>query len=99
MLSSGSGSRLDGACRIAASHPGGAVMPRLFSAVIALVVGYLDGAALGAVSYDFLATLGPDKELKIALVAALATGPLGALLGVIFAMTPPIGAEPAKPAE
>jgi hypothetical protein len=62
-------------------------MPRLFSALIALVVGYLDGAGLGAACYEFLARAGPDKEMHIALVAVLATGPLGALLAFFLAGT------------
>jgi len=71
-------------------------MPRLFSALTALVVGYLDGAGLGAVSYDFLASLGPDKDVKVALVAALATGPLGALLGLALALAGPFAGEEEK---
>lgn len=59
-------------------------MPKLFSTLIALVVGYLDGAGLGAVSYGFIARLEADQDARIALVAALATGPLGALLALIF---------------
>jgi cation transporter-like permease len=74
-------------------------MPKLISALTALIVGYLDGAGLGAASYDALAGLGPDKDLKIALVAGLVMGPLGALLGLLVALTQPSGAEPAKPAE
>jgi hypothetical protein len=60
-------------------------MPKLFSTLIAIVIGYLDGAGLGAVSYGFIARLGADQDARIALVAALAAGPLGALLGLLFA--------------
>lgn len=60
-------------------------MPKLFSTLIATVIGYLDGAGLGAVSYGSIAGLGTDQDARIALVAALATGPLGALLGLLFA--------------
>jgi hypothetical protein len=60
-------------------------MPKLFSALIALVVGYLDGAGLGAATYEILARVEPDKDVNIALVAALATGPLGALLALFLA--------------
>lgn len=69
-------------------------MPKLVSAITALVVGYLGGAGLGAELYGFVS----DRELTIVLVAALAAGPLGALLGLLFARTPS-RAEPAKSAE
>lgn len=59
-------------------------MPKLIAALSALVVGYLDGAGLGAASYDFLLRVGPDKDAHIVLVAALATGPLGALMGYLL---------------
>lgn len=67
-------------------------MPKLITSMIALVVGYLDGAGLGAASYDMITGFRPDNELKIALVAALVTGPIGALLGVVVAASSPSGA-------
>ncbi len=36
-------------------------------------------------SYGFITQLGAHQDARIALVAALATGPLGALLALIFA--------------
>jgi hypothetical protein len=70
-------------------------MPKLISALIAIVVGYLEGAGLGAVLYGF-AGHGADKEINIVLVAGLAAGPLGALLGLLLARTqsPAAGAKP-----
>ncbi|QGM99013.1 hypothetical protein [Methylocystis parvus] len=67
-------------------------MPKLISSLIALVIGYLDGAGLGAATYDLLAGSRPGMELKIALIAVLVTGPLGALLGVLFALDRSAGA-------
>lgn len=58
-------------------------MPRLFSTTTAIIIGYLDGAGLGALLADVLAGHGDDA--KIALVAVFLTGPLGALLGLLLA--------------
>lgn len=60
-------------------------MPKPFSTLVAIVIGYLDGAGLGAASLGFLAGLDASQDMKIALAAALAAGPLGALLGLLFA--------------
>lgn len=71
-------------------------MPRLFSTLIASVVGYLDGAGLSAVSLDLFSRQGVARELEISFVAALVIGPLGAFLG--FALTL-IGAGGSKEAD
>jgi hypothetical protein len=61
-------------------------MPRLFSAIVGLVIGYLDGAGLGAGSLDFAFSYGANEDLKIAMIAPLVTGPLGAVLGVMVTL-------------
>ncbi len=57
-------------------------MPRSFSIVIATIMGYLNGAGLGALSIDLLSSHAA-KELNTTLVALIITGPLGALFALL----------------
>jgi hypothetical protein len=61
-----------------------AEMPRAFSILISTIVGYLNGAGLGALSIELLSNH-RDKELQTTLIALIVMGPLGALLGLLIA--------------
>lgn len=59
---------------------------KAFAILINVVTGYLNAAGLGALSLEFASNHGgsPRKEVLLAL---LVIGPLGALLGLLFAAT------------
>jgi hypothetical protein len=56
-------------------------MPKAFAILINVIIGYLDGAGLGALSLELFANPG-DSQAHAALLALLMIGPLGALLGL-----------------
>jgi hypothetical protein len=60
-------------------------MPKAFAILINVIIGYLDGAGLGALSLEFLPNPG-DSQVHAALLALLMIGPLGALLGLAIAV-------------
>jgi hypothetical protein len=61
-------------------------MSKSFAAMFGVLIGYIDGAGLGAVSIDLFSGYGADKDVQIAMIAAFVTGPLGALLGLLAAL-------------
>lgn len=56
-------------------------MPRPFSVILDAIVGYLNGAGLGALLIELLSS--PDRETTATLVALFVMGPFGALLGLL----------------
>ncbi len=60
-------------------------MPKAFAILINVIIGYLDGAGLGALSLELFANPG-DSQAHAALLALLMIGPLGALLGLAIAV-------------
>ena len=69
-------------------------MPKAFAILINVIIGYLDGAGLGALSLEFLPNPS-DSQVHAALLALLMIGPLGALLGLVIA----VGQDEAKKAQ
>jgi hypothetical protein len=57
---------------------------KAFAILLNMVIGYLNGAGLGALSLEFLSNNG-DSPRQTALFALLVIGPLGALLGLLIA--------------
>ncbi len=58
-------------------------MPKAFAILNNTIVGYLDGAGLGALSLGLLPNLN-DSQSQAALLALLVIGPLGAVLGLMI---------------
>jgi hypothetical protein len=58
-------------------------MPKAFAILINSIIGYLDFAALGALSLDLLPNHS-DSQTHAELLALLVIGPLGALIGLII---------------
>ena len=50
---------------------------------VGLILGYVVGAALGALAIEVLSTNTHDKSLEMAMTSAFVTGPIGALCGAI----------------
>ncbi len=68
----------------AGRQPGGMTLPKAFAILVNMVIGYLNGAGLGALSLEFLANH-CDSPRQTVLFAFLVIGPLGALLGFLIA--------------
>ncbi|CAJ0891931.1 hypothetical protein AMST5_04176 [freshwater sediment metagenome] len=60
-------------------------MPKAFAILINVIIGYLDGAGLGALSLELLPDPW-DSQAHAALLALLMIGPLGALFGLAIAV-------------
>jgi hypothetical protein len=60
-------------------------MRTLLYCIAGIVAGYLVGAALGVVLISNFSPNTHDKSVEIATTAALVTGPLGAVIGLIAA--------------
>jgi hypothetical protein len=60
-------------------------MPKAFAILINIIIGYIDGAGLGALSLDLISNH-RDSHSQAALLALLVIGPLGALLGLTIAV-------------
>jgi hypothetical protein len=60
-------------------------MPKAFAILINIIIGYIDGAGLGALSLDLLSNHS-NSNPQAALLALLVIGPLGALLGLTIAV-------------
>ncbi|MGJ0508678.1 MAG: hypothetical protein ACR652_16440 [Methylocystis sp.] len=72
-------------------------MPPFLSILTGLCMGYLDGAGLGAAAGDLLLGQGAP-DVRIAWIAGLLTGPLGAILGALLAARAPEGGKAARSA-
>lgn len=59
-------------------------MPKAFAIFIDMIVGYLNGAGLGALSLEFLSNR-IDSQPQTALLALLVVGPLGAFFSLLIA--------------
>jgi hypothetical protein len=60
-------------------------MPKAFAILINVIIGYIDGAGLGALSLELLSNH-RDSRPQAALLALVVVGPLGALLGLTIAV-------------
>jgi hypothetical protein len=56
---------------------------RIIAGSLGLVIGYFAGAATGAVLVALFSGNTHDKSVEIVMTAAFATGPLGALIGLL----------------
>jgi hypothetical protein len=57
---------------------------KAFAILVNMVIGYLTGAGLGALSLEFLPNHS-DSPTQTALLAFFVMGPLGAILGLLIA--------------
>lgn len=59
-------------------------MRKLAYAIIGLVAGYVLGAVIGYFGIELFSPNTHDKSLEAGMTAAFFTGPIGAVLGLIF---------------
>lgn len=61
-------------------------MSKLVRGALGILLGYLAGAAVGYLLIMQLSSNQFDKGLEAVMTAAFGTGPIGACLGVLFAL-------------
>ncbi|MCC3246277.1 hypothetical protein LG047_13265 [Methylocystis sp. WRRC1] len=60
-------------------------MPKLFAIFHGIIIGYLNGAGFGALAIDLLSSHHAN-DFDVVIVAAIVTGPFGALVGSLAAL-------------
>lgn len=53
--------------------------------VVGGIAGYVAGALLGAAAIELLSSNTHDKSVELAMTSAFVTGPVGAVIGAVFA--------------
>ncbi len=58
-------------------------MPKMVRAVLGVLLGFVVGAACGAILISLVSGNTHDKSLEMTMTAAFVTGPIGAVIGLV----------------